>query len=74
MPLVLPALVLSIALTVLFSNIGFTAGSTRLVVAHLVLCVPYVVRVTLPVLQRIDPGWRRPRKISARRRSRHSSS
>jgi putative spermidine/putrescine transport system permease protein len=56
MPLVLPALVLSIALTILFSRIGFTAGSPRLVLAHLVLCVPYVVRVTLPVLQRLDPA------------------
>jgi len=56
MPLVLPALVLSIALTILFSRIGFTAGSLRLVVAHLVLCVPYVVRVTLPVFQRMDRG------------------
>jgi putative spermidine/putrescine transport system permease protein len=54
MPLVLPALVLSIALTLLFSRVGFTAGTPRLVVAHLVLCTPYVVRVTLPVLQRVD--------------------
>jgi putative spermidine/putrescine transport system permease protein len=54
MPLVLPALVLSIGLTLLFSRIGFTAGTPRLVVAHLVLCTPYVVRVALPVLQRLD--------------------
>ena len=55
MPLVLPALVLSIALTLLFSRIGFTAGSLRLIAAHLVICTPYVVRVALPVLQRLDP-------------------
>jgi putative spermidine/putrescine transport system permease protein len=55
-PLVLPTLVLSISLTVLFSRIGFTAGSVRLVVAHLVICTPYVVRVALPVLQRLDPA------------------
>jgi putative spermidine/putrescine transport system permease protein len=54
MPLVLPAIVLSIALTLVFSHIGFTAGSSRLVVAHLVLCVPYVIRVALPVLERLD--------------------
>jgi len=54
MPLVLPALVLSIALTILFSRIGFTAGTTRLMVAHLVLCAPYVIRVSVPVLQRFD--------------------
>lgn len=54
MPLVLPALVLSIALTLLFSRIGFTAGTPRLVLAHLVICTPYVVRVALPVLQRLD--------------------
>lgn len=56
MPLMLPAIVLSIALTLLFSRIGFTAGSLRLVVAHVVICAPYVVRVTLPVLQRLDPA------------------
>jgi putative spermidine/putrescine transport system permease protein len=56
MPLVLPALVLSIALTLLFSRIGFTAGTARLVVAHLVICTPYVVRVALPVLHRLDPA------------------
>ena len=56
MPLVLPALVLSIALTLMFSRIGFTAGSARLIVAHLVICTPYVVRVALPVLQRLDPA------------------
>ena len=54
MPLVLPALVLSIALTLLFSRAGFTAGTPRLIVAHLVLCTPYVVRVALPVIQRVD--------------------
>jgi putative spermidine/putrescine transport system permease protein len=54
MPLVLPALVLSIALTILFSGIGFTAGSQRLVVAHLVICTPYVIRVAVPVLARLD--------------------
>jgi putative spermidine/putrescine transport system permease protein len=54
MPLVLPALVLSIALTILFSRIGFTAGTARLMVAHLVICVPYVIRVSVPVLQRVD--------------------
>jgi putative spermidine/putrescine transport system permease protein len=56
MPLVLPALVLAIGLTILCSRIGFTAGGPRLVLAHLVLCAPYVVRVALPVLQRLDPS------------------
>jgi putative spermidine/putrescine transport system permease protein len=54
LPLILPALVLSIALTLGFSRIGFIAGTPRLVLAHLVLCTPYVVRVALPVLQRLD--------------------
>jgi putative spermidine/putrescine transport system permease protein len=54
MPLVLPALVLAIALTVLFSSIGFSAGTVRLVVAHLVICTPYVIRVAVPVLRRMD--------------------
>lgn len=54
-PLVMPALVLSVALTLLFSATGFTAGSPRLALAHLVICVPYVIRVAVPVFRRLDP-------------------
>ncbi len=54
LPLILPALVLSIALTLVFSHLGFTAGTPRLILAHLVLCTPYVVRVVQPVLARMD--------------------
>ena len=38
----------------LFSSIGFSAGTVRLVVAHLVICTPYVIRVAVPVLRRMD--------------------
>ncbi|MGH7072312.1 MAG: ABC transporter permease [Acetobacteraceae bacterium] len=55
-PLVLPALVLSVALTILFSAVGFTAGSLRLALAHVVICTPYVIRVALPVFRRFDPA------------------
>lgn len=54
-PLVLPALTLAVALAVLFSRLGVPPGNWRLVVAHQALCVPYVVRVTVPVLRRLDP-------------------
>lgn len=55
-PLILPALVLSVALTILFSAAGFTAGTPRLALAHVVICAPYVVRVALPVFRRLDPA------------------
>jgi len=55
-PLVLPTITLAVALTVLFSRLGVPAGDWRLVVVHQALCVPYVVRVTIPVLRRLDPA------------------
>lgn len=55
-PLVLPALTLAVALTVLFSRLGVPPGNMRLVAAHLALCIPYVVRVAIPVLRQLDPA------------------
>jgi putative spermidine/putrescine transport system permease protein len=55
-PLVLPAITLALALTLLFSRFGVPAGNWRLVVVHQALCVPYVVRVTVPILRRLDPA------------------
>lgn len=78
MPLVLPAAVLSIALALLFSRVGFTAGMPRLIAAHVNSCAPYVVRVALPVIQRLDVALeerrRRPGRLAGGHlRPRHSS-
>lgn len=53
-PLILPTLVLAVALSLYFSRLGFIAGTARLVAAHVVVCTPYVIRVSLPVLRRFD--------------------
>jgi putative spermidine/putrescine transport system permease protein len=53
-PLMLPTLVLAVALLLLASKLGVPATSQRLVAAHLVITVPYVLRTTMPVLERFD--------------------
>jgi putative spermidine/putrescine transport system permease protein len=53
-PLILPTLVLAVGLSLWFARLGLIAGTTRLVAAHLLVCTPYVIRVTLPVFRRFD--------------------
>ena len=54
-PLVLPGLVLAVALTLFFAaNPVAPPGLPRLVVSHLLVGVPLVLRVMLPVLRRAD--------------------
>lgn len=53
-PLILPTLVLAVGLTIFFAQSGFVGGPMRLIAAHVVVCTPYVIRVTLPVLRRFD--------------------
>lgn len=55
-PLMLPGLVLAVALTIFFSHWPFAAGNNRLVLAHLIICIPCVLRVTIPAFQRLDPA------------------
>lgn len=53
-PLMMPGLVMAVALTVFFAHTSLSLGSWRLVLAHLIICIPCIVRVVLPVLQRLD--------------------
>ena len=53
-PLLLPTLVLAVALSIFFSRHGFATGTNRLILAHIAICIPYVLRVTIPVLRRLD--------------------
>lgn len=53
-PLILPTLVLAVALSLLFTRLAVPASIGRLVGAHVVVCTPYVIRVSLPVLRRFD--------------------
>lgn len=53
-PLILPSLVLAVSLTIFFTRTGLLSGSWRLIGAHVVVCTPYVLRVSLPVLRKFD--------------------
>jgi putative spermidine/putrescine transport system permease protein len=53
-PLVLPGLVLAVALRIFFSRTLGATGTNSLILAHLTICVPCVIRVVIPVLQRFD--------------------
>ena len=53
-PLLLPTLVLAVALSIFFSAHNIASGTNRLILAHIAICIPYVLRVTIPVLRRFD--------------------
>jgi putative spermidine/putrescine transport system permease protein len=53
-PLILPTLVLAVGLTLFFTRTGLLQGPWRLIAAHVIICIPYVLRVSLPVLRRFD--------------------
>lgn len=53
-PLILPSLVLGVALLVFSSTVWAPAGLWRLIVAHVVITIPYVVRTLLPVIEQLD--------------------
>lgn len=55
-PLVLPSLVLGVALLIFSAQVWAPPGIWRLVVAHLVITIPYVVRTLLPVVEQLDPA------------------
>lgn len=53
-PLILPTLVLAVGLSIFFSRTGLLTGTARLAASHVIVCTPYVIRVSLPVFQRFD--------------------
>jgi putative spermidine/putrescine transport system permease protein len=53
-PLMMPGLVLGIALLQYFRTIGFTATWAALLVAHLIVTLPYVARTMISGLARFD--------------------
>jgi putative spermidine/putrescine transport system permease protein len=59
MPLIVPAVVLGIALLQWYARIGLFAGFARLLVAHVVITVPFVVRLVMAGLTGSDPALER---------------
>lgn len=54
-PLVLPALAFGLSALMLFSLAGIPVSPLTLVVGHVVVCVPYVMRTTVAALAQMDP-------------------
>src|SRR5258705_9688560 len=55
-PLILPALALGLALVLLVTRAGFPLSIYTLVIGHIVVCVPFVLRTALASLARLDPA------------------
>jgi putative spermidine/putrescine transport system permease protein len=55
-PLMLPTLALGLALLVLFNLLGSGLSRTTLVIGHVAICAPYVLRTTSASLVQLDPA------------------
>lgn len=55
-PLLLPSVILGLAMLLTFSGWGLVGSYPGLVLAHLVLCTPYVVRIMTTALTTLPPG------------------
>jgi putative spermidine/putrescine transport system permease protein len=55
-PLMLPTLALGLALLVLFNLIGSGLSRATLVIGHVAICAPYVLRTTSASLVQLDPA------------------
>ncbi len=55
-PLVLPALAFGLAALMFFSVMGLSVSPLTLVIGHVVVCVPYVVRTTVAALAQLNPA------------------
>ena len=53
-PIVIPSIIIGLGWIFFFNDIGFTNSFVNLVIAHTVLCVPYVVLMTLSSLNNYD--------------------
>src|SRR6266480_2334008 len=55
-PLMLPTLALGLALLVLFNVLGRGLSMTTLVIGHVAICAPYILRTTTSSLLQLDPA------------------
>ena len=55
-PLLLPALAFGFAALVFISRMGFSPSLTFLVLGHVIVCVPFVLRTTIASLTQLDPA------------------
>ncbi|MGH9806032.1 MAG: ABC transporter permease, partial [Terriglobia bacterium] len=55
-PLLLPALAFGFAALVYINKLGFSPSLSFLVLGHVVVCVPFVLRTTIAALSQLDPA------------------
>ncbi len=55
-PLLLPALAFGFAALIFINKLGFTPSILFLVLGHVIVCVPFVLRTTLAALSQLDPA------------------
>lgn len=56
LPMVVPAVVLGVGMQILYARLGLASSYLGVIVAHAVLCVPFVVVSVSAALTGIDPG------------------
>jgi putative spermidine/putrescine transport system permease protein len=62
-PLVVPSLIIGVSLLYFFSTIGFVDSFSRLVLAHLILTVPYTIRSVSATLYGLDPSYEEASRV-----------
>src|SRR6478672_12592185 len=55
-PLLLPALAFGFAALIFIHRLGFTPSIPFLVLGHVIVCVPFVLRTTVAALSQLDPA------------------
>jgi putative spermidine/putrescine transport system permease protein len=55
-PLLLPAMAFGFAALIFINRLGFTPNIPFLVLGHVIVCVPFVLRTTLAALSQLDPA------------------
>lgn len=55
-PLLLPALAFGFAALIFVNKLGFTPSIFFIVLGHVIVCVPFVLRTTLAALSQLDPA------------------
>src|SRR5436305_48289 len=67
-PLLLPALAFGFAALIFIHKLGFAPSIPFLVLGHIVVCVPFVLRTTIAALSQLDPALLDPRRRRIARR------
>lgn len=55
-PIMLPGLVIGIAVLMFYSSVGWRISIPLLIVAHVVFTLPFVIRLTLAAMEKLDPS------------------